>query len=179
MLTRADIEKHGGARNLALWALAVYRFGRWSLEVGARARAAGGSRRGAPAIAWVTSKAYGAGALAVEIATGIAIHREARIGPDLFLPHAGNIMVHPEAVIGARVTIFHDVTIGTNAGREGAPTIADDVTIGPGARVLGPVTIGARATIAPNSLVVTDVPAGATVIGVPARVMPAAVTRAA
>jgi len=74
-------------------------------------------------------------------------------------------------VIGDRVGIMHDVTIGTNLERPGTPVIGNDVFIGTGARILGGVKIGDGARIAANSVVLTDVPAGATAIGVPARVM--------
>jgi len=85
--------------------------------------------------------------------------------------HGWNIKIHPESVIGARVGIMHDVTLGTNMERPGAPVIGDDVFIGAGARIIGGVHIGNGARIAANSLVIGDVPAGATAIGVPARVM--------
>jgi serine O-acetyltransferase len=85
--------------------------------------------------------------------------------------HGWNIKIHPDSVIGARVGIMHDVTLGTNMERPGAPVIGDDVFIGAGARILGGVHIGNGARIAANSLVIGDVPAGATAVGVPARVM--------
>jgi serine O-acetyltransferase len=156
---RADYVRHGRAlRNPALWALAVYRFGNWSNELPGPAR-------------WLTSKAYGAMFLAVEVTSGIVLNREARIGEDFHIVHNGNIKVHPDTVIGDRVGIMQDVTLGTNMDREGAPIVGDDVFIGAGAKILGAVRVGNGARIAANSLVLNDVPDGATAIGVPARVM--------
>ncbi|MEB2344564.1 MAG: serine acetyltransferase [Deltaproteobacteria bacterium] len=157
---RADYHRHGRSLlNPALWAMVVYRFGRWSLA--RRTRAA----------RWVTSKVYGLLFLGVELATGITLNREAIVGEGFHLVHSGNIKVHPGVVIGDRVGLMHDVTLGTNMGRGGVPQLGNDVFIGAGAKILGAVTIGDGARVAANSLVVSDVPPGATAIGVPARVM--------
>ena len=76
-----------------------------------------------------------------------------------YLPHGiKGIIIHPTAVIGANVTIMHQVTIGTRDIDESA-IIGDDVFIGAGAK------IGA------NAVVITDVPANATVVGVPGRII--------
>jgi serine O-acetyltransferase len=157
---RADYRRHGRSpTNLAFWAVAIYRFGVWSHHL-----------RFAPA-RWITSKLYGLLFFMIQVASGIELNREARIGDGLYLVHVGNIKVHPGTVIGERCTIFHDVTVGTNLDRDGAPTIGDDVYIGAGAKILGPVRIGDGARIAANSLVVADIPPGVTAIGVPARPM--------
>ncbi len=144
--------------NPALWMLAVYRYGRWVAELGAPAR-------------WIGGKIYGAMNLAIELATGSSIPREATVGDAVHLVHYFDIRIHPDAVIGDRVGIMHDVTIGTSMSRHGAPRIGNDVFIGTGAKILGPVRIGDGAVIAPNSVVLSDVPPGATAIGVPARVL--------
>lgn len=157
---RSDYRRHGRRLlNLAFWALAVYRFGVWSN--GLRFRPA----------RWLTSKLYGLWFFLLQITSGIELNREARIGEQLFLPHVGNIKIHPHAVIGDRCTIFHDVTVGNNLDRAGAPTIGSDVHIGAGAKILGPVKVGDGARIAANSLVVSDIPPGVTAVGVPARPM--------
>lgn len=143
--------------NPALWAIVVYRFGNWSNGLAGPA-------------GWLTSKAYGLMFLGVELASGIVLNREARIGEDFHIVHSGNIKIHPETVIGDRVGIMQDVTLGTNMERDGAPIIGNDVFIGAGAKVLGAVRIGNGARIAANSLVLTDVPEGASAVGVPARI---------
>lgn len=155
---QADLRQHG-LRSGGFWALLVYRYGRWSLE-----RSSGKTR-------WCTSKLYGACRPIVQFVTGVDIDRKTKIGDDFHIVHAGNISVHPDAVIGNRVGIMHGVTIGTNMGSE-VPVIGDDVFIGCNASVLGGIKVGNGARIAANSLVITDVPAGAVAIGVPARVGP-------
>jgi len=154
---RGDFERNGRRLlNIAWWPLFVYRFGVWSLSLSQPAR-------------FLTSKVYGLLYFIVHLLSGTAIVREARIGEDLLLPHSGSIIIHPDAVVGDRCAIFHEVTLGATIEREGAPRVGDDVFIGPGAKILGPVAIGDGARIAANSLVLSDVPAGAHAIGVPAR----------
>jgi serine O-acetyltransferase len=156
---RRDYERHGRSLKAPeLWVIAVYRYGEWS-------------RDHSGVVGKVTGKVYGALNLGIYLTTGCSVHREVKVGDDLHIIHTGNIRIHPETVIGHRVGIMHDVTIGTNPDRPGAPNIGDDVFIGTGAKILGGVTIGNGARIAANSLVIHDVPAGATAVGVPARVL--------
>lgn len=146
----------------AYWTMAVYRFGRWAMEARAPVKP-------------MASKVYGGLRLALELVTHNTIHREAKIGEGFTLLHGGSVHIHPGSVIGERVTIMHEVTLGTNTNPQrtdnGAPVIGDDVFIGAGAKILGPVRIGDGAVIAANSLVLADVPAGATAAGVPARIL--------
>ena len=144
--------------NPSLWMLAVYRYGRW---VAARPKP----------LRWIGGKVYGALNLMVELSTGSSLPREATIGDAMHLVHYFDIRIHPDTVIGDRVGIMHDVTLGTTMKRDGAPKIGNDVFIATGAKILGPVTIGDGAVIAPNSVVLTDVPPGCTAIGVPARIL--------
>jgi UDP-2-acetamido-3-amino-2,3-dideoxy-glucuronate N-acetyltransferase len=51
--------------------------------------------------------------------------------------------------------------------------VEDGATIGSGATVLGGVTIGAGSTVGAGAVVTQDVAAGATVVGNPARALPA------
>jgi serine O-acetyltransferase len=161
---KEDYVRHGGhLRHTGLWALGVYRFGRWAKAV-----------EPSP-LHWTASRLYWALSLGVEVGLGVVIPRGTVVGRDLLLVHGASIRIHEGTVIGDRVCIMHEVTIGVNSGpdndRQGAPRIGNDVFIGAGAKVLGDITIGDGARIAANSLVVTDVPPGATVVGVPARVM--------
>lgn len=156
---RRDYRSHGATlKNPAIWVLAVYRFGVWSRDIPGPMGA-------------LASKVYGSMFLGIQLTTGMCLNREARIGKDLNIVHWGNTRIHPDAVIGDRCGIMHDVTIGTNMERDGVPVIGDDVFIGAGAKLLGPIRIGSRARIAANSLVLQDVPDGATAIGVPARIL--------
>lgn len=156
---RADYRRHGRSLfSLPFWAIATYRFGNWCDTWPQPFRYVGG-------------KIYGLLLLWVEITTGILLNREVRVGKDFHLVHSGNIKIHPGTVIGDRVGIMHDVTLGTTPEREGAPRIGNDVFIGAGAKILGPVTIGDRARVAANSLVIADVPPDTTAIGVPAKIL--------
>ncbi len=105
--------------------------------------------------------------------TAIEIHPGAQIGNFCFIDHGHGVVIGETAIIGNRVTIYHDVTLGgtTLAAGKRHPTIMDDVIIGAGAQVLGPITVGEGARIGANSVVVKDVPAHATVVGIPGRVV--------
>ncbi len=156
---RSDFARHGRSlRSPGLWVLAVYRLGRWSNTQEGLLRAC-------------SSSAYGALLLGSEVVLGSVLHREAPIGEGIHLIHGHGIRVSPRAILGQRVGIAHDVTIGSSPDRPGAPIIGDDVFIGAGAKVLGPIKIGDRARIAANSLVISDVPADTTAIGVPAKIL--------
>ncbi|WP_332854337.1 serine O-acetyltransferase [Duganella sp. S19_KUP01_CR8] len=97
-----------------------------------------------------------------------------RLGKDVRLAYSGlGIVVHARAVIGDRVRLAQNVTIGGRSGHHAVPVIEDDVEIGAGACVLGPVTIGRGARIGANAVVLHDIPAGMVAVGVPARVRPA------
>lgn len=145
-------------RSMPFWAIATYRLGNWFETLPHPFRYLGG-------------KVYGILLFWVELTTGIVLNREVRIGRDFHLVHSGNIKIHPGTVIGDRVGVMHDVTIGTTPERDGAPHIGNDVFIGAGAKILGPVEIGDRARIAANTLVISDVPADTTAIGVPAKIL--------
>jgi serine acetyltransferase/thymidylate kinase len=91
---------------------------------------------------------------------------QCRLPPDLHLPHPYGIVIHPQAVIGQRVTVMQQATIGgKDRSEKVAPIIGDDVYVGAGARVLGDVRIGRGAVIGANAVVTRDIPAGATVVG--------------
>jgi serine O-acetyltransferase len=141
-----------------LWALSARWFGEWA-----------GTLPVAP-LRRVGSKIYGAMLLFVQVTTGNVIYREVKLGKNVDLRGARNLLIHPGVEIGDRCRIGSGVTLGTNERfKPGAPKVGRDVIIENGAKILGPVTIGDGAIIRANSLVLTDVPPGATAVGVPAR----------
>jgi serine acetyltransferase len=91
---------------------------------------------------------------------------DCRLTPDLHLPHPYGLVVHPAAVIGNRVTLMQQVTIGASSANPSvAPVIGDGVFVGEGARILGDVRVGERAVIGANAVITKDVAAGVTVVG--------------
>lgn len=143
------------------WACAVYRFTH-ELVAGAPR---GILRSAAKALASALQKV-------VEVVTRISIPRGARIGPGLYFPSFGNIILS-HGSIGAECTIEQNVTIGV-AGRgadRGYPTIGDRVHIGSHSMIVGRIVIGDDAVVMPGSIVTRTVPPGAVVSGHPARVV--------
>jgi serine O-acetyltransferase len=158
---KGDIRRHGGRFfQRSVIGLTVYRIGVW-------ARTQPGYIR-VPVF-----KIYGIVDKLVRPITGIHMYCTVLAGDDLHLIHAeAPISIHPDAVIGDRVGIMHNVTIGETVELEGVPIIGNDVFIGVGAVILGPVIVGDGARVAANSLVITDIPPNSTAIGVPARAFP-------
>jgi serine O-acetyltransferase len=155
-----DYRRHGAAINVAFVSLFLYRFGGWSL------------RRRNPLARWFASKLYGAANMVVANVSKIWIPPQATIGRDFHIVHTeGSLSIHPGAVIGDRVGVMHNVTIGSNM-REGAPVIGDDVFIGVNSTVLGRIRIGDRVRIAANTAVTTNVPPDSIVVGSPAKIYP-------
>ncbi len=98
------------------------------------------------------------------------------LGRNVLIGYQGlGTVIHAEAVIGDRVRIGTNVTLGGRSGRRGVPTIEDDVDIGAGARLLGPIRIGVGARIGANAVVPTDVPPRSVFAGVPVRAVHGAI----
>jgi len=113
--------------------------------------------------------------------TGIEIHPGAAIGSGFFIDHGMGVVIGETAIIGDRVTLYHNVTLGgvapsidsdSQRNQKRHPTLEDDVIIGSGAQILGPVTVGRCARVGANAVVTKDVPQGVTVVGIPGRVIP-------
>jgi serine O-acetyltransferase len=92
---------------------------------------------------------------------------QCRVRSPILMPHPQGIVIHRNALIGSRVTVMHQVTIGTqHPADSGAPIIEDNVYIGAGAKVLGAIRVGRGATVGANAVVTRDVPSHCTVVGV-------------
>ena len=113
--------------------------------------------------------------------TGIEIHPGAVIGSGFFIDHGMGVVIGETAIIGERVTLYHDVTLGgvapsidsdSQRNQKRHPTLEDDVIVGSGAQILGPVTVGRCARVGANAVVTKDVPKGVTVVGIPGRAIP-------
>lgn len=115
----------------------------------------------------------------VVVGTGIDISPDAHIGPGLWMPHGGYIIIGAVR-IGRNCNIFQGVTLGNREStvfvlEPGAeprvPTLGDRVWVGAGAVVADSITVGDDATIGANSLVTRDVPPRGVMVGVPARLV--------
>lgn len=104
---------------------------------------------------------------------GIHIQFQTSIGGGLYIPHALNIVVNSNCVIGQNCNISHGVTLGAaNRGvRAGTPTIGDQVYVAPGAVIFGAITVGNNAAIGANCVVTKDIPAKGVVVGVPGKII--------
>jgi serine O-acetyltransferase len=103
--------------------------------------------------------------------TGIDIHPGAKIGSHFFIDHGTGVVIGETCEIGARVKLYHAVTLGARSfqrdergrikkGGKRHPTVEDDVTIYPNSTVLGGETVvGARTTIGGNVFLTQSVPA--------------------
>ena len=111
----------------------------------------------------------------VEAVTHIELPSQAIIGPGLFLPHAGYVIVASNATIGRHCTLTQGVTIGHRAGGHelslDSPVIGNRVYVGPGAAILGPVNVGDDVLIGANAVVINSVSSRAVVVGNPGRVI--------
>lgn len=143
----------------SIWAIWVYRFGR-RLD----SRVDSLAKR-------ILTKAYWLAFRLVETLTGITLPKSASIGPGLRIWHFGNIVIHPEAKVGAHCTLRQGVTIGNRHEDGPVPSVGDNVDFGTYAQILGGVRIGNNCKIGAMSVVLDDVPDGATVVGSPARVV--------
>ncbi|MFT4014129.1 MAG: serine acetyltransferase [Paracoccus sp. (in: a-proteobacteria)] len=158
---RGDYIRHGRSLTEAAFvSLAIYRWGRWAI----------GIRN--PVGRWLANKTYGILKVFILNVTKVWIPPQVKLGEDFHIIHAeGSLSIHPDAVIGDRCGVMHNVTIGTNM-RGRAPIIGDDVFIGVNSTILGPVKIGDRVRIGANTAVSTNVPSDSVVIGSPAKIYP-------
>ncbi len=102
---------------------------------------------------------------------GIEVGKDVTLGEGVYFAHTLGTVVGGTSVIGNRVRLMGNNTIGT-AKDNGCPVIEDDVEIGCGARILGPVRVGARSQIGANAVVLDDVPPDSVATGIPATVRP-------
>ena len=107
-----------------------------------------------------------------ELAFGISIGINVKIGRRFTIEHFGGIIIHNDVVIGDDVIIRQGVTLGNRRLHEplDAPVIGSRVNIGAGAKILGRVLVGDDVNVGANAVVLKDVPDGCNAVGVPARI---------
>lgn len=81
------------------------------------------------------------------------------------------VVIHHNCVIGDRVIVAQNVTIGRNFGDRFVPIIGDDVYIGTGSVIFGEIKIGNNVIIGSNTVVNKDIPDNCTVVGNPFRII--------
>jgi serine O-acetyltransferase len=149
--------------NPGMWAVVGYRYRRWVYT----ARLPRPIRR----LLNISSTIL---ELWLKIATHIELPATAEIGPGLYIPHTGYIIVSSRTRIGSYCTLTQGVTIGHRGGGTKAvgasPIIGDRVYVGPSAAITGPITIGDDALIGVGAIVIGSVPPGGVAVGNPARV---------
>ena len=152
--------QHDLARQ-GLWAMAIYRFGRWRYSIRPRL------------LRMPFSFLYKLLKPVSEILTGIELPCEATIGRRFRIDHFGGIIISGDAVFGDDCVLRNGVTVGLRStGQRGSPVIGNRVDIGAGAKLLGPIRIGDDVAIGANAVVITDVPSNSIAVGVPARIVP-------
>lgn len=146
-----------------IWALIVYRSGSWCVR---NARQYGGLPRFVLPLLTFCQKL-------VEIATGIDLPFDARIGRGLYIGHFGQIILSTRTVMGEFCNLSQGVTIGQAGRGENVhvPVIGDRVYIGPGAKLFGMVSIGNDVAIGANAVVTKDLPDNAVAVGIPAKII--------
>lgn len=103
---------------------------------------------------------------------GLALPASTVMGKKIVLSYQGiGTVIHARAVIGDRVYIGPNVTVGGRSELYDVPVIGNGAYIGAGARILGPVKVGEGAVIGANAVMIHDVPPNAVVGGVPAIIL--------
>lgn len=144
-----------------LWAMAVYRFGRWRYRFKHRIVRA------------PLSLIYKLLFKFIQILTGIELPCETILGHRFRIDHFGGIIISGDVEFGDDVVIRNGVTIGLRrTGVRSSPKIGNRVDVGAGAKILGSITIGDDTAIGANAVVLHDVPPNSIAIGIPARIIP-------
>jgi serine O-acetyltransferase len=154
-----DFIQHGkDPLSWGFWALLIYRLG--SIR----------SRFTNPLIRKPWGAVHYVAAKWAELAFGISIGINVKIGRRFTIEHFGCIIIHNDVVIGDDVIIRQGVTLGNRRLAEhlDAPIIGSRVNIGAGAKILGRVVIGDDVNVGANAVVLIDVPNGCNAVGVPA-----------
>ncbi|MDY0062438.1 MAG: serine acetyltransferase [Myxococcota bacterium] len=146
------------ATSQGVWALGVYRYGRWLRQ------------QRHPAFRLVRPSHFVLNK-AAEILTGIKIFPDVTIGRGCYLHNFGGVVINGD--VGEECVLVQGAQLLSRAdGRGGArPRLGRRVYVGAGAKILGGVVIGDGAKIGANAVVLQSVPAGATAVGVPARII--------
>lgn len=104
--------------------------------------------------------------------TSCHLYHDVQLGAGIHFPHATGIVIGKGTVIGDRVTLYQNVTLGRRTeAKGGCPELQEGCTVYAGAQVLGKVLVGREATVGGNAVVLESVPEKAVAVGVPARIL--------
>ncbi|MEO6837530.1 MAG: hypothetical protein ABI185_04035 [Ginsengibacter sp.] len=96
----------------------------------------------------------------------------AKIGKKFKIGYWGlGVVIHSNTIIGDRVQICQNVTIGRNFGDKKVPIIGNDVYVGTGSVIFGEIEIGDNVIIGSNSLINKSVPSNCTAVGNPMKII--------
>jgi serine O-acetyltransferase len=130
---------------------------------------------------WLVTKRHRRLAREMLLLSGVEVHARTAIGHDFHLMHRGfGTVIHPNTVIGDRVAIYQQVTIGRADAFvvSGSDTqmerieLGDDVILYPGCRVLGGpgvTRVGNGSIVAANGVLTQSTGDSEVWGGVPAR----------
>lgn len=103
------------------------------------------------------------------------IHYKAEIGKGtLCAGKATGIYIHKGAKVGSNCVFAHQISVGGRGGPTNTrklPVIGNNVYVGTGAKILGDLTVGDDVVIGANAVVTKDVPSNCVIAGIPARVI--------
>ncbi|WIG16365.1 serine O-acetyltransferase [Kocuria rosea] len=100
---------------------------------------------------------------------GFDIPTSVRLGSGVLIYHGQGLVVNDRAIIGNRVILRQNTTIGANDGESDAPVVCDGADLGANVVVLGPISIGEGAVVGAGSVVIKNIQAHEIVAGNPAR----------
>ena len=141
----------------ALWALAIYRFGRW---VYARPR-----RPHTLVLRAIYAVLFEAGRLVTKTSLSV----RCRIESEVWIAPRGEVFISWGSRVGrgSRLHGGNTLGIGGRAGMRGHPQVGERVVFAPGASAIGPVDIPAGCVIASNSVVGRSLPRSGGWAGLP------------
>lgn len=159
----------GGAYRNALlshgaWATVGYRFARFAVTAPIH-----------PIFGWPLRFLAAVVQLVVRTLTNIDLSSASQVGPGLYMPHTGYVVVGAGVILGENVNLTPGVVLGHSLGGEhsstGVPRLGDRVYVGPGAKLIGRIDVGDDALIGTGAVVTSSLPPRAVAVGNPARVI--------
>ena len=109
--------------------------------------------------------------LIVKTVAGADIPHKCKIGKRIYIAHGANgVVIHPNAILGDDIRIYHQVTIGSAGfGNNKAPVLNNRVFVGVGARVLGEIILGQGSRVGANAVLMESLQEDIAAVGIPAK----------